>query len=106
MEGFVWALVILGAIRLGRQQAEDTFLDFDTIRVSQVRLLACTRYKGLTPAMKQTSAQTDLVAQPSNCLAEQSYAASLSYQCKLRILVLLVHVMAVTYNTWCSVSAS
>lgn len=33
MEGFVWALVILGAIRLGRRQAEDTFLDYDAIRV-------------------------------------------------------------------------
>lgn len=36
MEGFVWALVILGAIRLGRRQAEDTFLDYDAIRVKQV----------------------------------------------------------------------
>lgn len=35
MEGFVWALVILGAVRLGRRQAEDTFLDYDAIRVSR-----------------------------------------------------------------------
>lgn len=34
MAGFVWALLILGAIRLGRRQAEDTFLDYDAIRVS------------------------------------------------------------------------
>ena len=34
MQGFVWALVILGAIRLGRRQAEDTFLDYDAIRVN------------------------------------------------------------------------
>ena len=33
IEGFVWALVILGAVRLGRKQAEDTFLDYDSIRV-------------------------------------------------------------------------
>ena len=43
MEGFVWALIILGAIRLGRQQAENTFLDYDAIRVSQVWLPACIR---------------------------------------------------------------
>ncbi len=34
LEGFVWALVILGAARIGRKQAEDTFLDYDAIRVS------------------------------------------------------------------------
>ena len=34
LEGFVWALVILGAVRLGRKEIEDTFLDYDAIRVS------------------------------------------------------------------------
>ena len=34
LEGFVWALVILGAIRIGRKESEDTFLDYDAIRVS------------------------------------------------------------------------
>ena len=33
MDSFVWALVILGAIRLGRTQAEAVFLDYDAIRV-------------------------------------------------------------------------
>ena len=33
VEGFVWALVILGAARLGRKQAEDSFLDYDALRV-------------------------------------------------------------------------
>ena len=34
LEGFLWALVILGAVRLGRKQAEDKFLDYDALRVS------------------------------------------------------------------------
>ncbi|KAL0026873.1 hypothetical protein WJX77_008203 [Trebouxia sp. C0004] len=39
LEGFVWALVILGAVRLGRKESEDTFLDFDAIRENrQLRL--------------------------------------------------------------------
>ena len=45
MEGFVWALVIFGAIRLGRRQAEDTFLDYDAIRVSQ-RFLFTSMHQG------------------------------------------------------------
>ena len=40
LEGFVWAFVILGAIRLGRKEVEDTFLDYDAIRVSLERALA------------------------------------------------------------------
>ncbi|KAL3153047.1 hypothetical protein ABBQ38_012071 [Trebouxia sp. C0009 RCD-2024] len=39
MAGFVWALVILGAVRLGRQQAEDTFLDYDAIREARQQRL-------------------------------------------------------------------
>lgn len=34
LEGFLWALVMLGAVRLGRKQAEDNFLDYDGLRVS------------------------------------------------------------------------
>lgn len=34
IEGFIWSLVILGAARLGRKQAEDKFLDHDALRVS------------------------------------------------------------------------
>ena len=34
IEGFIWSLVILGAARLGRKQAEDKFLDYDALRVS------------------------------------------------------------------------
>lgn len=34
LEGFLWALVILGAVRLSRKQAEDKFLDYDALRVS------------------------------------------------------------------------
>ena len=34
LEGFVWALVILGAVRIGQKESEDTFLDYDAIRVS------------------------------------------------------------------------
>lgn len=39
LEGFVWALVILGAVRIGQKESEDTFLDYDAIRENrQLRL--------------------------------------------------------------------